>query len=129
MRILIIDDSKYARNLIKSYLLELAKNWDLIEAESGDAGFAILEKTYQAGGIVDLILLDWNLPNMLGIEFLKKLKTDAACEAYKDIKVIIVTSDGDKANVIESVKSGASGFLVKPVDPDNLKEKIFKLFD
>jgi two-component system chemotaxis response regulator CheY len=99
--------------------------WQIQEAADGKEALATLDVIYDGGGKIDLVLLDWNMPKMLGIDCLKSIKTS---EKFKDIRVIIVTSDGDKSNVIAAVKAGAADFLVKPIDPVILQDKIWKLF-
>ncbi|GHV83477.1 chemotaxis protein CheY [Spirochaetia bacterium] len=125
MTVLIVDDSRFARNILKSYLNEMPGVWDVFEAADGDEALHFLETRYAEEGTIDLILLDWNMPNMSGIEFLKKIK---AQDIFKDINVIIVTSDGAKKNVIEAIKEGAADFLIKQVDPVILREKVINLF-
>ncbi|GMO49910.1 MAG: chemotaxis response regulator CheY [Termitinemataceae bacterium] len=125
MKVLIVDDSKYARNLVKSYLVEMPGKWEIIEASDGKETLAQLEQIYSNGSKIHLILLDWNMPNMLGIDCLKAIRAD---DKYKDIKIIIITSDGAKANVVSAIKAGATDFMVKQIDPILLQEKLNKLF-
>jgi two-component system chemotaxis response regulator CheY len=125
MTALIVDDSRYARNLIKSYLEEMPERWHIYEAEDGTDALNFLQQKFNDGGSVELALIDWNMPKMLGIDCLRAIK---ASEQFKEIKVIIVTSDGSAPNVVEAIKAGASDFLVKRIDPVLLKEKVHRLF-
>jgi len=73
---------------------------------------------------VALVLLDWNMPNMNGLDCLKSIKADASTKA---IPVMMVTSEAEKTKIIEAVQAGASNYLVKPFDADSLKAKITAL--
>jgi two-component system chemotaxis response regulator CheY len=70
---------------------------------------------------IDIVLLDWNMPVMDGITFLKTVRAD---EAYKDVKVVMCTSESEKSRVVEALKSGANNYIIKPFTPDALKEKL-----
>ena len=70
---------------------------------------------------IDMILLDWNMPVMDGFTFLKKVRAD---DAYKQVKVIMCTSESEKSRVVEALKAGANNYIVKPFSPEALKEKL-----
>jgi two-component system chemotaxis response regulator CheY len=76
-------------------------------------------------GHVDLVLLDWNMPKMSGIEFLKLVR---GMEPYKNLPIVMVTSEGAKLNVVEAFKSGITDYVVKPIDGEIFKEKILEIF-
>jgi two-component system chemotaxis response regulator CheY len=115
MKILLVDDSGSMRHFSKRILTGLGIT-DIKEA--GDGLEAIKAANEEKP---DLIMMDWNMPNMTGIEALKKLKADPATQP---IPVIMVTSESEKANIIEAVKSGAANYVVKPFNADTIKEKI-----
>jgi two-component system chemotaxis response regulator CheY len=120
MVFLITEDSRPTRNLIKTYIddLELS-NLIVLEAENGEGALQML-------GIrtVDFVLLDWNLSTkMTGLDILKEIRK---MDKYKDIPVIMVTSEGDKFNVVEALKCGANDFIVKPIDQNSFAEKVMK---
>ncbi|MDB5104606.1 MAG: hypothetical protein JWP91_2295 [Fibrobacteres bacterium] len=115
MKILLVDDSSTMRRIERNTLEKLGHT-DVIEAEDGADALRKL-----AAGKVDLILMDWNMPNMTGIEALKKIKADAN---LKSIPVIMVTSESEKTRIIEALQSGAANYVVKPFQPETLKEKI-----
>ena len=73
---------------------------------------------------VDLILLDWNMPNLSGIDFLKQIKS---MDEYKDIPVIMVTSEAAKLNVIEAVKAGVAAYITKPINDKKFMEILAKV--
>jgi len=104
------------RRIQKNTLASLGYS-DVVEAEDGaDA----LEKLRQTPDI-QLVLMDWNMPNMTGIESLKAIKSNPATKA---IPVMMVTSEAEKAKIVEAIQNGASNYLVKPFEADALKEKI-----
>jgi len=116
MKILLVDDSSTMRRIQKNTLGALGYT-DVIEAEDGaDA----LEKLRQNPD-VQLTLMDWNMPNMTGIECLKAIKSNPAT---KGIPVMMVTSEAEKTKIVEAIQNGACNYLVKPFEADALKEKI-----
>ncbi|MHC4886492.1 MAG: response regulator, partial [Planctomycetota bacterium] len=68
---------------------------------------------------VNIILTDWNMPNMNGLEFLTKVR-----ETNKEIPIVMVTTEAEKQNVVTAIKAGANNYIVKPFTPEVLKEKI-----
>lgn len=115
MRILLVDDSSTMRRIEKNTLEKLGHT-DIVEAGDGLEAIAKLQ-----GGGFDLVLMDWNMPNMTGIEALKKIKADAT---LKSIPVIMVTSESEKTKIMEAIQAGASNYVVKPFQAEVLQEKI-----
>jgi two-component system chemotaxis response regulator CheY len=70
---------------------------------------------------IDIVMLDWNMPVMDGITCLKKIRANAE---FKGVKVIMCTSESEKAKVIEAMKEGANNYMIKPFSPEVLKEKL-----
>ncbi len=117
MRILIVDDSRIMRNIVKNTLLSLKYPADVFtEAADGEEAFSILEKSE-----ITLLLLDWNMPNLNGLELVKRLRS---LEKFQNLPIIMVTSEAAKYNIIEAVKAGVTDYLVKPVNEKSLQEKI-----
>ena len=114
-KVLVVDDSAVMRQIIKKNLKELGFS-ELSEAENGAAG---LKKASEEP--VDLIVSDWNMPNMTGLEFLKAVRADAG---LKRIAFIMVTSEADKEKIMEAVKAGVNQYIVKPFNAIQLEEKI-----
>jgi len=119
MRILVVDDFATMRKIIKNILGQLGfKN--IIEADDGTTAWEILQKEP-----VDLIISDWNMPKMSGLELLKKVRAD---EKLKDTPFLMVTAEAQKENIIEAAKYRVSQYIVKPFTPETLKEKLEKIF-
>ncbi len=115
MRILIVDDHEPMRKILKNILRKIGFD-DMDEAADGREALSRLkEKRF------DLVLLDWNMPNMNGAEVIKQMKAD---ENLKNIPVIMVTAETSKEKVIEAIKLGISEYIVKPFTPETLKKKI-----
>ncbi|NLE01522.1 MAG: response regulator [Fibrobacter sp.] len=116
MRILLVDDSTTMRRIQKTQINGLGIN-DVVEAADGEEGLKKLQENMP----VDLVMLDWNMPIMDGLTFLKAVRADAK---YKDVKVIMCTSESEKSRVVDALKAGANNYLVKPFTPEALKEKL-----
>jgi two-component system, chemotaxis family, chemotaxis protein CheY len=114
-RVLTVDDSPTMRRIIVNSLKKIGFS-DIIEADNGvDA----LEKLNS--NEVDLIITDWNMPEMNGEQFVKALRSD---EKYKTIPILMITTRGMKDDVLTAVKMGVNGYVVKPFTPDVLKQKL-----
>ncbi len=113
MKILTVDDSSTMRRIIKNTLNRLGYT-DVVEAEHGVDALAKM-----AG--VELVLTDWNMPEMDGLTFVKALRSNPQ---YKDIPIIMVTTEAAKKEILEAIKAGVTDYIVKPFTPDTLKEKI-----
>lgn len=118
MRILVVDDFLTMRRIIINLLRQLGFN-NVVEAADGKQA---LERVHEEP--IDLIVSDWNMPNMTGIEFLKHVRAD---EKTKKIPFIMVTAEGKKENVIAAVHAGVSNYIVKPFNAATLKEKMVKV--
>ncbi len=115
MKVLLIDDSAVMRLMLKS-LLKQYDFTDVAEAGNGMEGIGILNK-----GPIDLILLDLHMPELDGLELLRMLKSNAH---WRNIPVIIITSDSEKDKLREGMKLGADSYITKPFRNEGLKEAI-----
>ena len=119
IKILIVDDFATMRKIIRNILTQLGfKN--ILEADDGTTALEILKKEK-----VDLIISDWNMPKMSGIELLKAVRSD---ENLKDIPFVMVTAEAQKENILEAIKYKVNQYIVKPFTPETLKEKLEKVF-
>lgn len=116
MRILLVDDSTTMRRIQKNTLAKLGFE-NVLEAEDGVDAL----KKLAGEGPFDLVLMDWNMPNMTGIEALKKIKADPGLKATP---VIMVTSESEKTRIVEAIQAGAANYVVKPFQSETLMEKI-----
>lgn len=118
MRVLIIDDSKTMRNIIKS-VLTLVGATDIHEAGNGQEA---LEKADLCKP--DLILCDWNMPVMDGITFVRTYRGKG-----QKTPIVMVTTEAEKSRVIDAIKAGVNNYAVKPFTPDGLQKVIQATMD
>ena len=118
INVLVVDDFATMRRIVKGVLKQLGFT-SIIEAEDGDLALKELKKEE-----VGLIVSDWNMPNMSGLDLLKAVRGD---EKLKGIPFIMVTAEGQKENVVEAVKAGVSNYIIKPFTPETFNEKLAKV--
>lgn len=118
IKILVADDSMLMRDIIKDSLLETFSEAEIYEACSGKEAQALLQKEK-----VDIVLCDWEMPEMSGIDVLKWVRSTPDLSA---LPFIMVTGTTDKENVVECIKSGVTDYVVKPLTPDMLCQKVGK---
>lgn len=117
--VLVVDDSRIMRNIVKNTFTSLDIPCEFVEAGNGKEALVQLEQHS-----VNLILLDWNMPELSGLDFLKKVR---AMDKYKTLPIIMVTSEAARYNVIEALKNGATDYIIKPVNEKSFREKLSKL--
>lgn len=116
MKLLVVDDSSTMRRIIKNTLARLGYK-DILEGEDGVQGWDVLNENPDMG----MLITDWNMPEMNGLELVKKVRADAR---FRDLPIIMVTTEGGKAEVITALKAGVNNYIVKPFTPQVLKEKL-----
>ncbi len=121
MKILVVDDFSTMRRIIKNLLRDLGFN-NTDEADDGLTALPMLKT-----GKYDLLVTDWNMPGMQGIDLLKAVRADAD-ESLKNIPVLMVTAEQKKEQIIEAAQAGVNGYIVKPFTALILKEKLEKIF-
>lgn len=119
MRVLIVDDFSTMRRIIKNILRQLGFN-NIVEADDGSAAWEVLTKDQ-----IEFIISDWNMPQMTGIELLRKVR---ASEEFADLPFLMVTAEAQQENIIEAVQAKVSNYIVKPFTAETLGEKINKIF-
>lgn len=119
IKVLVVDDFATMRRIVKGVLRQLGFS-NIIEAEDGSIALNELKKEK-----IGLIVSDWNMPNMTGLELLQAVRADGE---LKSIPFIMVTAEGQKENVIEAVKSGVTNYVMKPFTPETFGEKLKKAF-
>ena len=115
MRALVIDDSKAMRMIIIRIMQELG--FDVCEAANGREGLAHLRQNDR----VDVALVDWNMPEMDGLAFIRAVRAE---EAYRDLCLMMVTTETELVRVQEALEAGADEYIMKPFDKEMLLEKL-----
>lgn len=118
MKALVVDDSRSMRAILTKQLRELG--FTVVEAPGGAEALRSLDQQ----GPFDLVLLDWNMPEMDGHEVLTLIR---AQEAYRDTRVMMVTTESEMSQVSVTLEAGANEYLMKPFDRDALVEKLVLL--
>jgi len=113
MKILVLDDSKTMLRIISNTLKRIGHN-DIVTAEDGLLGLEAYGKD-----TFDIILTDWNMPNMTGLEFVKEIR-----KQNTDIPIVMITTEGERKSVITALKAGVNNFIIKPFTPAVLKGKL-----
>jgi len=114
MKILVVDDSSTMRRIISNILRSVGHE-QIVEAGDGLEALAAL----QAHRDVRLILTDWNMPNMNGLDFMVKVR-----ETDKATPIVMITTEAEKQNVVTAIKAGANNYVVKPFTPEIIKDKL-----
>jgi two-component system, chemotaxis family, chemotaxis protein CheY len=117
MAILTVDDSTTIRRIVKRAVAD-DLGLELFEAADGAQALKLLDEKAES---IELVLLDWNMPGMTGLDVLKTMK---AHPRFKDIVVMMLTSEADQNCVVEALKAGAQNYMTKPFDGKMLVLKI-----
>ena len=120
MKILVVDDFSTMRRIVKNILKQLGYE-NIDEAEDGAQAYSKLQN-----GNYDFVVSDWNMPNMDGLELLKKIRSD---ERLKAMPVLMVTAEAEKDKVVTAIQAGVNNYVVKPFTAEVLKEKMDRVFE
>ena len=118
MKALVVDDSKAIRSIIGKHLKALG--FEVFEADNGVDALMRLKKM----GGADIVLLDWNMPEMDGFEFLRRVRED---QEFSEVRVMMVTTESEMSQVAKALEAGASEYLMKPFTKEALVEKLVLL--
>lgn len=115
MKALTVDDSTVIRKMVSKVLS--GAGFEVAEAGNGEEALLYLLQT----GAPDLVVLDWNMPHMGGLEFLGRMRS---LDRFRNIKVIMLTARNEMAAVQQAMHAGANEYLMKPFVPELLIDKI-----
>lgn len=116
MKLLIVEDSSTMRRIIRNILIRLDYE-NILEAEDGVQGWHILNQNPD----IQLLITDWNMPEMNGLELVKLVRNDSR---FKTLPIIMVTTEGGKSEVIIALRAGVNNYIAKPFTPQVLKDKL-----
>ena len=119
MKVLIVDDFATMRRILKNIMKQIGFS-DITEADNGKNALKAMKSDK-----IDLVLCDWNMPEMPGIDVLNTVRADSD---LKDTPFIMVTAEAQKENILEAVKAGVSSYIVKPFTAETVEEKLQKVF-
>jgi two-component system chemotaxis response regulator CheY len=118
MNFLVVDDFSTMRRIIKSLLTDMGHS-NVTEADDGNTALPILK-----AGTIDFLITDWNMPGMSGLDLLKFVRADAT---IAKMPVLLLTAEAKREQIVEAVKAGVNGYVIKPFTPGTLREKIEKI--
>ncbi|MFZ9000777.1 MAG: response regulator [Bacteriovoracaceae bacterium] len=120
IRILVVDDSQESLDLISNFLKSLgfATIYTALDAIKGQQ---MLVRNLANQMEIDLVLVDWNMPKVTGLDFLKRIRSNID---LKELPFIMVTADSDPEHVKKAIELGVNNYIVKPVTKEGLLSKI-----
>jgi len=118
VKVLIVDDASFVRDMVKRSMRTYFPDAKVEEAVNGRKALIMMSKSH-----FDLILCDWEMPEMSGLELLQWVRQH---EAYQKTPFVMVTSRGDRGHIVEAVQGGVSDYLSKPFSPEMLAQKVVK---
>ncbi|EIJ76495.1 chemotaxis response regulator CheY [Leptospirillum ferriphilum] len=119
MKVLVVDDFSTMRRIVKNTLRQIGFT-QIEEAEDGQKAFdRLMSEKF------DFVVSDWNMPNMTGIDLLRKVRAEPT---LKHLPFLMVTAEAKQENVVEAIKAGVSNYIVKPFTVATLQDKIAKIF-
>ncbi len=119
-KILVVDDMKTMRMVMKKTLKALGFE-NVTEADDGETAWPLIQQSASSGEGFQLILSDWNMPKVQGIELLRRVRSD---DKTKNTVFIMVTAESEKGQVKEAAQLGVDQYVIKPFTPDSVKEKL-----
>jgi two-component system chemotaxis response regulator CheY len=119
MKVLVVDDFATMRKIVRNILKQIGFE-NIMEAEDGSAALRMIKSEP-----VGLVVTDWNMPNMTGLDLLKAIRKDPQ---IANLPVLMVTAEGLKDNVMDAVKAGVNNYVVKPFTAEVLQEKLETIF-
>lgn len=115
-KILVVDDMSTMRKLVIRTCQAIGFT-DFVEANDG----AVAWETLGATPGIGLIISDWNMPNCTGFDFLKRVRADAR---FRHLPFMLVTAESEKQQIMDAIKSGCSGYVIKPFTQDTLRDRL-----
>lgn len=117
---LLVDDMEPLRRVVRATLKQLGY-LNILEAASAPQALQVLEKTFMIGRPINVILSDWQMPGMTGLEFLEVVRTT---EQFAHLPFLMITAEGQREQILAAIQTGVSSYLVKPISPATLEDKL-----
>ncbi len=119
-KFLVVDDFSNMRKIIKKVLTDLGY-LNSVEAPDGQQAYQLMIDHAKSNDPFEFVITDWNMPNMSGLELLKKCRGE---EAFKKIPFMMVTAESEQTQILEALKIGVTEYVIKPFSPATLKDKL-----
>lgn len=123
LKVLIADDHFLIRQFVRNTLQD-AKITDIQTAADGNEAIDLIQKAHDAKQSYDVVLLDWNMPTISGLEVLSYFRAKAE---YADTAFVMLTAESEQQNIMKAIKAGATSYIIKPVSPADLGKKMFEI--
>ena len=124
-RILIVDDMNMFRQMVRQALQALEFK-SLVEANDGATAFPTLAKAIENSEPFNLVISDWNMPKMKGIDLLKKVREQTW---GKNLPFIMLTAEAEKENIVQALQAGVDGYIIKPFSIDAMRTKLTQVYE
>lgn len=124
-KVLIVDDMAMFRQMVKQALNEMEFK-TYVEASDGQAAWAAIEEARQKKAPFELIISDWTMPKMKGIELLKKVRSEPWGTNFP---FILLTGEAEKANIVEAIQADVTQYIIKPFTVESLRQKLKLAYD
>jgi two-component system chemotaxis response regulator CheY len=125
VRVLLADDHFLIRQFVRRSLMDAGIN-HIDMANDGNEAVTLLGTSITENRIYDVVLLDWNMPNLSGIDVLAYVRSKPQ---YQNSAVVMFTAESEKNNIMKAIKSGATSYILKPISPADLSKKIREIID
>ncbi|QKE83503.1 response regulator [Arthrobacter sp. NEB 688] len=119
MRALVVDDSRTMRTLLSRILVGMG--FEVSQAGDGQEALDVVAAADAAGTLPDVCLIDWNMPVMTGLEFVVAVRANPA---WRDINLMMVTTESEHGQIVRALAAGAHEYLIKPFPPEAIEEKL-----
>lgn len=119
-KVLVVDDMAVMRKYVRQCLSAQGFS-NIVEADDGDTAWQLVLDGLGKGEAFELVITDWNMPRMQGIDFLRLMRMD---ERTATVPVLMLTAEGSQHQIIEAIQAGVSAYLVKPFTPENLSSRV-----
>ncbi|MEO5668630.1 MAG: response regulator [Bdellovibrionota bacterium] len=123
-KVLVVDDFKTMRKIVIGALGTCGLK-NIMEADDGIVAWPLIEAAVKEGKPFGLIVSDWNMPQLSGLELLKKVR---GSETTRSTPFVLVTAEAEQKNILEAVQSGVNNYVVKPFTPATFKLKIEQVY-
>ncbi|NCN95329.1 MAG: response regulator [Bdellovibrionales bacterium] len=123
-KVLVVDDFKTMRKIVINALKNCGLE-NVEEADDGATAWPMFEEAAASDKPFSLVISDWNMPKMQGIDFLKNVR---AHPAGKATPFVLVTAEAEQSNIVQAVQAGVSNYIVKPFSPADLKTKLEQVY-